>query len=231
MVFFQAVLLAGYAYAHLLGRLFGRQRAGLVHLLLLAVTAMTLPIAIAPNWGAPPADGTALWLFGLFAASIGLPFFTLSASAPLLQSWFAASGHREASNPYVLYAASNLGSFAALFAYPVVVEPLLTLKMQAGAWSVGFAVFALLVTAVAFVLGRGNGVTGAAPTPTPTPAGRVKGCAGWPSAWPCSAGPWRPGHAPAPGTGCPRTCRTRRCEGRGRWCSRRCGAAGRSTAR
>ena len=123
------------------------------------------PIAIAPNWGAPPADGTALWLFGLFAASIGLPFFTLSASAPLLQSWFAASGHREASNPYVLYAASNLGSFAALFAYPVVVEPLLTLKMQAGAWSVGFAVFALLVTAVAFVLGRGNGVTGAAPTP------------------------------------------------------------------
>lgn len=165
MVFFQAVLLAGYAYAHLLGRLLGRQRAGLVHLLLLAVTAMTLPIAIAPNWGAPPADGTALWLFGLFAASIGLPFFTLSASAPLLQSWFAASGHREASNPYVLYAASNLGSFAALFAYPVVVEPLLTLKMQASAWSVGFAVFALLVTAVAFVLGRGNGVTGAAPTP------------------------------------------------------------------
>ncbi|MES5486801.1 fused MFS/spermidine synthase [Bradyrhizobium sp. INPA03-11B] len=165
MVFFQAVLLAGYAYAHLLGRVFGPQRAGLVHLLLLAVTAMTLPIAIAPNWGAPPADGTALWLFGLFAASIGLPFFTLSASAPLLQSWFAGSGHREASNPYVLYAASNLGSFAALFAYPTVVEPLLTLKMQASAWSVGFAVLALLVTAVAFVLGRGNGVMGAAPTP------------------------------------------------------------------
>ncbi|MGY4317694.1 hypothetical protein [Bradyrhizobium sp. JR3.5] len=60
MVFFQAVLLAGYAYAHLLGRLFGPQRAGLVHLLLLVVTAMILPIAIAPNWGAPPADGTAL---------------------------------------------------------------------------------------------------------------------------------------------------------------------------
>ncbi|WP_050630128.1 fused MFS/spermidine synthase [Bradyrhizobium viridifuturi] len=115
--------------------------------------------------GAPPADGTALWLFGLFAASIGLPFFTLSASAPLLQSWFAASGHREASNPYVLYAASNLGSFAALFAYPTVVEPLLTLKTQASAWSVGFAVLTLLVTAVAFVLGRGNGVAIAAPTP------------------------------------------------------------------
>ena len=165
MVFFQAVLLAGYAYAHLLGRLFGPQRAGLVHLLLLAVTAMTLPIAIAPNWGAPPADGTALWLFGLFAASIGLPFFALSASAPLLQSWFAASGHRDADNPYVLYAASNLGSFAALFAYPVVVEPLLALNMQASIWSVGFAVLALLVTAVAFVLGRGDGTVSVTPSP------------------------------------------------------------------
>ena len=165
MVFFQAVLLAGYAYAHLLGRLFGPQRAGLVHLLLLVATAMTLPIAIAPNWGAPPADWTALWLFGLFAASIGLPFFALSASAPLLQSWFAGSGHRDASNPYVLYAASNLGSFAALFAYPVVVEPLLALNMQASIWSFGFAVLALLVAAVAFVLGRGNGAVKATPSP------------------------------------------------------------------
>ncbi|MGF6308987.1 hypothetical protein ABIB82_002960 [Bradyrhizobium sp. i1.8.4] len=165
MVFFQAVLLAGYAYAHLLGRLCTPQRAGLVHLLLVTVTAMTLPIAIAPNWGAPPADGTALWLFGLFAASIGLPFFTLSASAPLLQSWFAASGHRSASNPYVLYAASNLGSFAALFAYPAVVEPLLTLKMQASIWSVGFAALALLVVAVALVVGRGSGIAIGTPLP------------------------------------------------------------------
>ena len=94
---------------------------------------------------APPPDGAALWLFGLFAISIGLPFFTLSASAPLLQSWFAASGHRQAGNPYVLYAASNLGSFAALFAYPVVIEPILTLKAQTAAWSFGFALFAVLL--------------------------------------------------------------------------------------
>ena len=72
------------------------------------------------------------------AVSIGLPFFTLSASAPLLQSWFAASGHPQAKNPYVLYAASNLGSFAALFAYPVVIEPWLTLSMQTRIWSAGF---------------------------------------------------------------------------------------------
>jgi hypothetical protein len=148
MVFFQTVLLGGYAYAHLLNRLLLPGRAVMFHLLLVGATAMMLPIAIAPDWGAPPPDGTALWLFGLFAASIGLPFFTLSASAPLLQSWFAASGHRQASNPYVLYAASNLGSFAALFAYPVVIEPFLTLKTQTAAWSIGFALLAVLLSVV-----------------------------------------------------------------------------------
>ena len=145
MVFFQTVLLAGYAYAHLLNRTLRSRRAAMLHLVLVGVTAMALPIAIAPGWAAPPPDGTALWLFGLFAISIGLPFFTLSASAPLLQSWFAASGHRQAANPYVLYAASNLGSFAALFAYPVVIEPFLTLKTQTAAWSFGFALFAVLL--------------------------------------------------------------------------------------
>jgi cation transport ATPase len=118
MVFFQTTLLAGYAYAHVLNRALRSRRVAMLHLVLVAVTAMALPIAVAPGWSAPPPDGAALWLFGLFAISIGLPFFTLSASAPLLQSWFAASGHRQAANPYVLYAASNLGSFAALFAIP-----------------------------------------------------------------------------------------------------------------
>jgi hypothetical protein len=145
MVFFQTTLLAGYAYAHVLNRTLRSRRFAMLHLLLVGITAMTLPIAVAPGWLAPPPDGTALWLFGLFAISIGLPFFTLSASAPLLQSWFAASGHRQAGNPYVLYAASNLGSFAALFAYPVVIEPILTLKAQTAAWSFGFALFAVLL--------------------------------------------------------------------------------------
>ena len=139
MVFFQTVLLAGYAYAYVLNRLLPPRWAAMFHLLLLGITATMLPIAIAPGWGAPPQDGTALWLFGLFAVSIGLPFFTLSSSAPLLQSWFASSGHKQAGNPYVLYAASNLGSFAALFAYPVIIEPFLTLKTQTAAWSIGFA--------------------------------------------------------------------------------------------
>jgi len=144
MVFFQTALLAGYCYAHILGRYLSPRRAALLHLLLIGATAVTLPISIAAGWGAPPSSGIALWLFGLFAVSIGLPFFTLSASAPLLQSWFAASGHPQAKNPYVLYAASNLGSFAALFAYPVMIEPWLTLSVQTRIWSAGFAILAVL---------------------------------------------------------------------------------------
>ncbi len=154
MVFFQTVLLAGYAYAYVLNRLLPPRWAAMFHLLLLGITATMLPIAIAPGWGAPPQDGTALWLFGLFAVSIGLPFFTLSSSAPLLQSWFASSGHKQAGNPYVLYAASNLGSFAALFAYPVIVEPFLTLKTQTATWSIGFALLAVLLSFVGLLATR-----------------------------------------------------------------------------
>jgi hypothetical protein len=154
MVFFQTVLLAGYAYAYALNRLLPPRWAAMFHLLLLGITARMLPFAIAPGWGSPPQDGTALWLFGLFAVSIGLPFFTLSASAPLLQSWFARSGHMQAGNPYVLYAASNLGSFAALFAYPVIVEPFLTLKTQTAAWSIGFALLGALLSFVGLLAAR-----------------------------------------------------------------------------
>lgn len=164
MVFFQTTLLAGYAYAHVLNRALRSRRAAMLHLALVGVTAMTLPIAVASGWSAPPPDGGALWLFGLFAVSIGLPFFTLSASAPLLQSWFAASGHKQAGNPYVLYAASNLGSFAALFAYPVVIEPILTLKAQTVAWSFGFALFVLLLAVASlFTSGVAPSIAQAAP--------------------------------------------------------------------
>jgi hypothetical protein len=116
MVFFQGALLAGYGYAHLLSRLLPPGRAAITHLIVLAAAALTLPIGIAAGFDMPPSSGVAFWLIALFTASIGLPFVALSASAPLLQHWFAASGHPQARNPYVLYAASNLGSFAALLA-------------------------------------------------------------------------------------------------------------------
>jgi hypothetical protein len=155
MVFFQGALLIGYAYAHLLIRYAPLGVGAFFHLVLFATAALTLPIGIAQGFGAPPAEGVALWLIGLFAASIGLPFAVLSASAPLLQGWFAATGHPRAGNPYVLYAASNLGSFAALMAYPLAIEPLLTLKSQTQLWAAGFALLALCVAATSlFVAGR-----------------------------------------------------------------------------
>ena len=154
MVFFQAALLLGYAYAHLLGRTLSPAPSALVHLGLLAVAATTLPIGIAAGFEAAPQGGLELWLLALFAASIGVPFIALAASAPLLQNWFAASGHPHAANPYVLYAASNLGSFAALIAYPFVVEPLLALRTQILAWSLGYATLTLLVAAAAVVVAR-----------------------------------------------------------------------------
>ncbi len=155
MVFFQATLLAGYAYAHVIVRGLSLGVGALVHLGVLAAAAATLPIGIAQNFATPPTDSDiSFWLIGLLAASIGLPFAILSASAPLLQGWFAATGHVQAKNPYVLYAASNLGSFAALIAYPVAVEPLLTLKQQAQFWSTGFGLLAVLITAASLFVAR-----------------------------------------------------------------------------
>ena len=176
MVFFQAALLIGYSYAHLLARTLSVGQAAFVHLGVLAAAALTLPIGIAHGFGVPPSDGIGLWLVGLFALSIGLPFAALSASAPLLQSWFAASGHPRARNPYVLYAASNLGSFAALLAYPLIIESMLTLRGQAWVWSVGFALLAVFIAAAGVTAARGPGVAHVADAPaaiTPTVQDRL----------------------------------------------------------
>ena len=138
MVFFQGVLLLGYAYAHALTRLLDPRRAVIVHLCVFALALTALPLAIASGWGRPPSEHAALWLIGLFGVSIGLPFFAVAANAPMLQAWFARTSHPQAQDPYFLYGASNLGSFAALLAYPIVIEPFLTLREQSAAWSTGF---------------------------------------------------------------------------------------------
>jgi hypothetical protein len=153
MVSFQGFLFIGYVYAHVMTRTLTPTLAAIVHLLLLAFVAMMLPLGIAKSFSVPPVDGVMLWLVGLFAVSIGPPFIALSATASLLQSWFAATRHTQGRNPYALYAASNLGSFCALIAYPFAVEPFLTLQTQRIAWSIGFSVLALLIAAAAFVAG------------------------------------------------------------------------------
>ncbi|HEY1474637.1 MAG TPA: fused MFS/spermidine synthase [Pseudolabrys sp.] len=154
MVFFQSMLLAGYAYAHWLMRAPTRVLPVLVHLTLLVAAGLTLPLSIAKNWGEPPAAGLEFWLLGLFAVSIGLPFFALAANNPLLQAWFVRTGHRDGKDPYFLYAASNIGSFLALLSYPIVLEPVFTLQAQNWLWSGGFALLIVLIAGCAYLLLR-----------------------------------------------------------------------------
>ncbi|QIG91084.1 fused MFS/spermidine synthase [Bradyrhizobium sp. 6(2017)] len=154
MIFFQTALLLGYAYAHLLSRTLSLALSALVHIGLLAVAATTLPIGIAHGFETAPQAGLEFWLLALFATSIGLPFVALAASAPLLQHWFAASGHPHAANPYLLYAASNLGSFVALMTYPFIVEPLSTLHTQILTWSFGYVLLIMLIAVAAVIVAR-----------------------------------------------------------------------------
>jgi SAM-dependent methyltransferase len=152
MVFFQAFLLLGYIYAHVLTRALDPRHAVIVHLLLLIVTFVTLPITVTTGFGKPPSDDAAFWLIGLFTVSIGLPFFAVAANAPMLQAWFARTGHSQAQDPYFLYGASNFGSFSALLAYPLLIEPFLTLRDQTRLWSAGFGVLTLLIAASGLLL-------------------------------------------------------------------------------
>jgi hypothetical protein len=154
MVFFQSLLLAGYVYAHLLMRIKSRVIPIVVHLVLLLVAFAALPLAIAARWGEPPTSGYALWLLGLFVASIGLPFFALAANNPLLQAWFVRTGHPDGADPYFLYASSNIGSFLALLSYPLLLEPIFTLRMQNLIWTGGYGLLIVLIGSCGLLLWR-----------------------------------------------------------------------------
>jgi len=154
MLFYQAVLLAGYVYAHLTTRWLGPRRQAIVHLCLLALPWLVLPIALRDGGPLASAAGPGIGLLGLLTISIGLPFFVVSASSPMLQAWFSHTEHSSAEDPYFLYAASNLGSMAALLGYPLLVEPLLPLAAQSLAWTVGYGLLLTLTVACAAILLR-----------------------------------------------------------------------------
>jgi len=153
MVFFQATLLLGYAYAHLLTRLRTRRQA-LIHLGLILLPLFSLPIQISNKAISmiPDENNPIPWLIGFLIVSTGLPFLTVSTTAPLLQRWFSSTRHRHAHDPYFLYSASNLGSMIGLLSYPVLVEPRLSLMEQSWLWAVGYVCLAILVTCCALVL-------------------------------------------------------------------------------
>jgi hypothetical protein len=153
VVFFQATLLLGYAYAHFSSRWLGPKAQTILHGLVLLAGLLCLPIGVA-DWTPPEGEAQIPWLIGLLAISIGLPYFAISATAPLLQKWFAHTDHAAAGDPYFLYGGSNLGSLAALLAYPVLVEPALGLASQGVGWTIGYALLAASIAACAVTLVR-----------------------------------------------------------------------------
>ncbi len=171
MLFFQLLLLAGYGYAHVVGRNPEPLRQRNIHLVALALaTALLLvhvalwpsPITPSDAWKPGPDDVPSLAILGLLLFTIGLPYLVLSATGPLLQSWYARCF--PGASPYRLYALSNLGSLLGLLSYPFVLEPLLSVTSQGWVWSGGFMVFALGCASTAVLVGR------TAPLPAPTHA-------------------------------------------------------------
>src|SRR5688572_20000227 len=154
MLFFQTLLLAGYAYAHATNARLAPRTQALVHTILLMVALALLPIAPQEYWKPLGEEEPVSYILLLLVATVGLPYFLLSATSPLLQAWFARA--RPGEDPYRLFAISNLASVLALVGYPFVVEPYLGNREQVWAWSVLFAVFALLCAGVSWI-GSGAG--------------------------------------------------------------------------
>lgn len=181
MVFFQALLLAGYAYSHATTSKLGERRQAYFHLLLLPIPFLFLPLSINNNWmlkllTSGDVEGLlihtdrnpvyALLLILFF--TVGIPFFVVSTSAPLLQKWFSNTLHPQARDPYFLYGASNLGSMLALVGYPVVIEPYLSVDAQALWWTVGYVLLATLIASCAYLLWK-TPPADTVPAPAATP--------------------------------------------------------------
>ncbi len=170
MVFYQAVLLLGYLYAHFSTRWLGSRRQAVLHVAVLLLPWLVLPIGISAGREPTGTENPVVWLLGFMAIAVGLPFFAVSTSAPMLQRWFADTGHPAGKDPYFLYAASNLGSMVGLLGYPALVEPYLTLAAQSRAWAAGFGLLAVMTLGCAVLLWRrrtGPGPAAEGSTPVP----------------------------------------------------------------
>jgi len=173
MVFYQAMLLLGYLYAHALGRRPPRVQAG-VHAAALLVPLAVLPIRVPEGWSSGAFASPTLAVLALLGAIAAIPFLVVSTTAPLVQRWFSLTDHPAARDPYFLYAASNAGSLVGLVGYPLLVEPLLGVREQARAWAFGYgacAALALVCAAVMLARPRRAGAPGeAGPRAAPAPA-------------------------------------------------------------
>jgi len=166
VLFFQAVLLAGYVYAHWVGRRPARTQLA-IHAVLLLLPLAALPFSIPTGAQGSGGLGPTFWLLRALALAIGLPFFVLSAGTPLLQRWLVGARLPGADSPYGLYAASNGASLLALAAYPLLIEPALGLARQAVFWAAGYAIYAALALVCAVRMWRAS----ASPTDESSPTG------------------------------------------------------------
>ena len=147
MLFFQVLLFAGYWYAHLISERFTPARQMIIHILLMATALLVLPVTPNENWKPTGHEEPTLRILFLLTFSVGLPFFILSSTGPLLQRWFSRTENGE--SPYRLYAISNAGSLLALISYPFVFEPAFSVVIQAEIWSWCIRGFILLCSACA----------------------------------------------------------------------------------
>jgi hypothetical protein len=168
MLFFQAALLAGYAYGHAGIRALGIRRHAMVHAVLVWLPLLLLPIVVNPE-SAAATDRPIAWLLKTMGTTVGLPFVVLASTAPLLQRWYSSLDTRSA-DPYWLYSASNIGSFAALLAFPILFEPAIPLGGQTAIWKIGYAIVAALLTACAVTVLRRAPSSGAVRHEETTPA-------------------------------------------------------------
>jgi hypothetical protein len=179
MVFYQAVLLGGYACAHASSTWLNVRRQSALLVILQLVVFLVLPIHLGANVNSsvPHESNPIPWLLGLMLVVVGLPFFVVAMTGPLLQRWFSATAHREAHDPYFLYGPSNLGSIIALLSYPLFVEPKWGLADQAWLWAVGYGVVVFFTFTIAVLLRRPGVVVPTAEHALdgPTPGARSRG--------------------------------------------------------
>src|SRR5271170_3379132 len=149
LVFFQTTLLLGYAYADAVCRRLSPKAQASLHVALLALSCVLLPIVPCAQWKPVGGENPALLILGLLAATVGLPYFLLATTSPLVQAWFARS--HPGRSPYRLFALSNLASMLALLGYPLALEPWVATRLQSLGWSVAYVVFALLTAGAAWL--------------------------------------------------------------------------------
>ncbi|MGA3323330.1 MAG: fused MFS/spermidine synthase [Terriglobia bacterium] len=167
LVFFQVTLLAGYTYAHASAKLLGKRTQVAVHAAVLLAPLALLPVHVPGGWAPPLQSNPVGWLLWLLLVAVGLPFFALSATTPILQKWFAQSGHPSSGDPYFLYAASNSGSLLGLLSYPFLLEPLLRLSDQSRLWTYCYGLLLLLAAGCILLVWRSSheGSAGASTPP------------------------------------------------------------------